>query len=133
MRRIVFICLLLIGCSQSKPTSGSWDGLKSPVMLSNEPWTYNGQSAQRLHTPHYTINTTIGDEQFLKQLAQVLEGALEQYRKFTPDIPLTARPMDCYIFANRSQWSDFTRHHTGADAPVYLKINRGGFTLRDWY
>jgi hypothetical protein len=41
--------------------------------------------------------------------------------------------MDCYIFANRAQWADFTQRNTGAVAKVYLQINRGGYTVRDWF
>ena len=41
--------------------------------------------------------------------------------------------MDCYLFQTRSQWANFTESHTGADAPIYLQINRGGYTVRDWY
>jgi hypothetical protein len=41
--------------------------------------------------------------------------------------------MKCYVFARRFEWNEFTRQHTGDDASIYLKINRGGYTVRDWY
>jgi hypothetical protein len=41
--------------------------------------------------------------------------------------------MACYLFQTREQWAAFTRTRTGADAAIYLQINRGGYTVRDWY
>jgi hypothetical protein len=51
----------------------------------------------------------------------------------TPGVPLSTTPMECYVFARRPQWVEFTRQHTGQDAAVYLQINRGGYTIRDWF
>ena len=34
---------------------------------------------------------------------------------------------------SRHQWATFTRGKTGADAAIYLQINRGGYTVGDWY
>ena len=66
-------------------------------------------------------------------LATVMEGALAQYQRFTPGVRLSTRPMECYVFAQRGEWAKFTKDRTGADAAVYLQINRGGYTVRDWY
>jgi hypothetical protein len=41
--------------------------------------------------------------------------------------------MDCYVFETHDQWAQFTAKYTGPDAKIYLQINRGGYTLRDWY
>jgi NADH-quinone oxidoreductase subunit B len=38
-----------------------------------------------------------------------------------------------YVFAERDQWAEFTREHTGADAHLYLQINNGGYTIGDRY
>lgn len=62
-----------------------------------------------------------------------MEGAFGQYRQLAPEVPVTDRPMECFLFANRQQWAQFTRQRTGNDAAVYLQINRGGYTVRDWY
>jgi hypothetical protein len=95
-----------------------------------------GQSdarARAILTNHYLIHTTIDDEQVLGTLARVMEGALAQYQQFTPGVRLSARPMECFVFATRPQWARFTAEKTGDDATVYLKINKGGYTIRDWY
>ena len=52
---------------------------------------------------------------------------------FAPDVKLSPNPLDCYIFESRQEWANFTKRHTGADAAVYLQINRGGYTLNDWF
>jgi hypothetical protein len=41
--------------------------------------------------------------------------------------------MDCYVFAERTEWARFTAAKTGQDAAVYLQINRGGYTRLDWF
>ena len=41
--------------------------------------------------------------------------------------------MECYLFQYRNEWAKFTERHTGADAPIYLQINRGGYTFGDKY
>ena len=62
-----------------------------------------------------------------------MEGALGEYHRVAPGVPLTSTPMKCFVFGTREQWVDFTRRNTGPDAFWYLKINRGGYTVRDWY
>jgi hypothetical protein len=41
--------------------------------------------------------------------------------------------MECFLFQYRHEWATFTRHNTGEDAPIYLQINRGGYTFGDRY
>jgi hypothetical protein len=79
------------------------------------------------------IHTTIDDPEVVDALGQVMEGAFAQYRRLAPDAPATDRPMDCYVFQYRNEWAAYTERHTGADAPIYLQINRGGYTLDDRY
>jgi hypothetical protein len=89
-------------------------------------------------TAHYLIHTTIDDPTATADLARVMEGAYVQYCKLVPSVepvgqaPATEpRPLECWVFANRAQWAQFTQTHTGDDAPKYLQINRGGYTLGD--
>jgi hypothetical protein len=133
LRRLCFIlhpsafilCVLIIGCAQ--PVQ------KSAPSLTTAAWTFDGKPARIVKTDHYLIHTTIEDQEFLDSLAQVMEGALAQYRAFTPGVSVSVRPMECYIFSRRPEWAQFTRDHTGADAAIYLQINRGGYTVRDWF
>jgi hypothetical protein len=127
--------LLLVGCSSHPSASGrsSWEGPQTATPTGSESWDFHGVPGVTVHTPHYNIHSTILDSQYLNRLAQVMEGALLQYEKLCPDVRISGRPMECFIFAKRPEWAVFTREHTGNDSQVYLQINRGGYTVRDWY
>jgi len=96
-----------------------------------DAWTFDGKGGYRIHSPHYLIYTTIDDKELMGGVAEMMEGALLEYRKLTPGVPLSDEPMDCYFFAQRPQWATFTRKNTGPDAAIYLQIVRGGYTLHD--
>lgn len=116
------------GCAES---ARNWQGPSAPAMLVTEGWNFGDAPGRVIRTAHYNLYTTIEDERILAVVPQVLEGALLQYRLLVPDIPLTSRPMDCYLFANRTQWAAFTAAHTGEDAQVYLQVLRGGYAHGD--
>jgi hypothetical protein len=125
---ICFIAMLAWGCSASQPPV--------PMVSSQftcEAWTFDGKAANILKTEHYEIHTTIRDQEFLESLAEVMEGSLAQYQKLTPSVKLSNRPLECYVFSRRPEWAKFTQDHTGDDAAIYLQINRGGYTIRDWF
>ena len=123
--------IILGGCAQS---TQSLDELSlSSSHLTVEPWTFDGKPAHIVRTDHYLIHTTIADAEFLESLSQVMEGSLQLYQRLTPNVTLSPRPLECYVFSRRPEWAKFTQQHTGADAAIYLQINRGGYTVRDWY
>jgi hypothetical protein len=124
----------LAGCaSTGVDANRAWDGPQAPQAVKTQPWQYRENAGKSLVTQHYVIHTTINDEQFLDRLPQVMEGAFAQYRRMAPDVKMSEQPMECFLFAIRPQWAMFTREHTGTDAKVYLQINRGGYTIRDWF
>jgi hypothetical protein len=125
--------LLLIGAGGCA-TSGAGDaGPAAAARVRVERWSFDGQPGRRVVTPHYVIYTTVLDGDLISTVGQVMEGALSQYRRLAPEVPVTDQPMECYLFQSRNQWATFTRGKTGADAAVYLQINRGGYTVGDWY
>jgi hypothetical protein len=124
----IVAALLLSGCASSP-----FQGPDKPAIVHTEPWSYGTDDGVLIHTDHYNIYTTIGDADVRRRLADVMEGALGEYQRVAPGVPLTNRPMDCYFFRNREEWVDYTRRHTGVDSYIYLKIERGGYTVRDWY
>jgi hypothetical protein len=126
------VVLFLAGCASPK-LAGPPEGPTVAAPLTTEASTFGGAASKRVRTPHYLLDTTIAEEELVDKIAQVLEGALGQYRKLTPDVPLGPEPMQCFVFANRNQWAQFTEAQTGADAKVYLRINRGGYAVRDWF
>jgi hypothetical protein len=122
----------LIGCAESRRPR-ELDGPHSAARLRAEPWAYGERPGQKVRSQHYVLLTTIDDRDVVDALGQVMEGALAQYRKIAPHPVATSRPMECYLFQYRNEWASFTQQHTGADAPIYLQINRGGYTVGDRY
>jgi hypothetical protein len=125
--------LFLAGCVSSDRPQAQWEGPSAPAAVSFQPWIFSGRAARTIRTEHYALHTTITDNDFCQSLPQLMEGAYGQYRLLTPGVTPSARPMDCYIFAQRPEWAQFTTAHTGQDAAVYLQINRGGYTRLDWF
>lgn len=120
------------GCASSKQDVG-WSGPAEEAPLVVERWQYDGQPARNVKTPHYAIHTTIADNRVVNETAQVMEGAYQQYLKMVPGLKVSDRPMDCFVFANRSEWNRFTLTNAGPAAETYMKIARGGYALRDAY
>ena len=133
-------CLLLLltisfwtgGCAGSDPAM-QLHGPSTEPQTRTEPWSYGDDPGVVIHTDHYDIYTTIVDPDIRRRMAEVMEGALGEYQRVAPGVPLTNKPMICYLFATREEWVDYTRRHTGVDAYIYLQISRGGYTVRDWY
>ena len=126
-------------CAAAAATGGcapsAWVGPKAPARVDVErvqvPPAPTTAPALRLRTDHYAIYTTVEDRRFQRTLAQVMEGAFQQYRLLAPTVPTTFDPMECFVFAGRGEWADFTSEHTGPDAAVYLKVKRGGYAVGD--
>ena len=127
---VASLLLLAPGCA-GRASDSSTRARAADVAI--EPWSYDGHKGSIVRTPHYRIHTTIEDREMLLTLARAMEGALAQYQRFVPGVRLSTRPMDCYVFARHTEWARFTAERTGADAMIYLKIRKGGYTVRDWY
>ncbi len=133
------LAAVLAGCAAAPvatdggPIRATTDGPAAAAAYTAEPWSYLGLPGAVLHTEHYDIYTTATDADLRRRLPAVMEGGLREYHRVAPGVPVSAEPMKCFVFGTREQWADFTRRHTGADAYWYLKINRGGYTVRDWY
>jgi hypothetical protein len=125
----------LAACSgQSASTSDQWTGPTIMASVTVEDASPTDQAVKVVRSDHYEIYSTIQDRpEMLSRLAQLMEGAFGVYRMLAPTVTPTDHPMRCYMFNNRVQWMDFTRKHTGLDSNIYLQINRGGYTIHDWY
>ena len=129
------LCALALigGCQSKRATLGQWEGPQLLSTSSIEAWSFRGEPARRIRSKNYVIYTTIDDEEVLTLLPQVMEGALEQYRKVAPGVSQSESPMECYVFARRLEWEAHTKQYTGQDSGIYLQIRRGGYAIRDKY
>ena len=130
---LLAVFILGNGCApHSAMSARSGPGTLASVRV--EPWSYGGEPARRVITRHYVVYATVtNNDDFLESIGQLMEGALAEYRRLAPGVPETDKPMECYLFATRPEWARFTKEKTGDDAAVYLQINRGGYTVRDWF
>jgi hypothetical protein len=125
---IFAILLCLAGCNPPV-----LHGPSAPAITHSEPWTYSDDPGVLIHTEHYDIYTTIADPDVRRRLGDVMEGALGEYQRVAPGVPVSQKPMDCFFFRTREEWIDFTRRRTGVEAYIYMQITRGGYTKNDWY
>ena len=91
------LCALALigGCQSKRATLGQWEGPQLLSTSSIEAWSFRGEPARRIRSKNYVIYTTIDDEEVLTLLPQVMEGALEQYRKVAPGVSQSESPMEC--------------------------------------
>jgi hypothetical protein len=130
LRIAVLTVFALAGCAHtSSGLTGQGPADSKSIRL--EVWSKQGPAGTRVVTRHYLIYSTLEDRNALLQAGRLMEGALAQYRSMSPNLPDSARPMECYLFARRAEWAAFTRAHTGEDSPIYLQVNRGGYTIAD--
>ena len=127
---VLAVFLGVFGCASQQ---SSLHGPTSPSLVEFQKLSIDGSQGNRVSCPHYVIYSTVADTQLLHHVVELLEGALCEYRSLAPEVPTSDRPMECYLFETRAEWAAFTRAHTGQDAPIYLRVNRGGYTVGDWF
>src|SRR4051794_14639883 len=132
-RHLIWLGILLVGCAASPHPRAGFEGASAPAPYATEDWSFHNAKGKVLTSAHYKIYTTIEQPDIQQALVQVAEGGLSQYEKLAPGVAVTNKPMECYIFANKGQWIQFTKERLGPAAQIYLKINRGGSPVPDWY
>ena len=141
--RFVFIASLMmfiIGCGGGKQSAdksnelGSSDGLQK--YLKNEPsvksvrsWPSKFGEGLIIRTAHYEIYTTLKEPLMLRQVPGFVESAYKAYQSQLTEKIETETLFTIYLFAERSQWDEFTKDFTGPDSAIYLKIERGAYYL----
>lgn len=126
------LLLILAGCASEGP-AGQWEGPTQPAPVRIETWNYPLPDSHIVVTPHYRIHTDITERDSLDSAAQLMEGAYQQYTTLAPGVPQSRATMNVYLFSRRAQWAAFTSLNTGEDAKTYLQVNRGGYTVNDWF
>lgn len=146
---LIGLILSCLGCQASKSTSvpstpsasngynGSLgESYQMADYLRGEPavkdvrlWNNHYGPGLMIDTRNYTVYTTLLEPLMLRQIPAFLESAYNAYQSQLPRRLNKTQPLVVYLFETRQQWEQFTRETAGADSSVYLKIQRGAYTL----
>lgn len=130
--------LLICGCSGSPGASPASVGPAPapaiteavPLVVERETWTFANNPGEVLRTPSYAIFTTVTRPGVNERLPAFMEAALAHYTSALTPLPPPPSPLETYILGTRQQWTQLTQSVMGADAALYLRIDRGGFAER---
>lgn len=100
-----------------------------PAVKDAQVWQNRYGPGLTIQTDNYTVYTTLLEPLMLRQIPAFLESAYKAYQSQLPQTLNKTQPLEVYLFDTRDQWEQFTRDTGGADARVYLKIQRGAYTL----
>ena len=118
--------------SNFSTTFGMADYLKDlPAVKNTDNWHNDYAPGITITTSHYNIYTTLLEPLMLRQLPAFLEAAYAEYQSQLPAPVQTKTKFTVYLFAERSQWEQFTKDFAGQNAGVYLKIKKGAYYLND--
>ncbi len=118
---------------QGEPTASPAvvdSGVPKPVIISTQPWTFQGQPGTLTRTPNYRLYSTATNERLMRRLPGFAESAMHNYRNTLASLPAPPLKLDTFLMADRRQWQQLTVEHMGAAAETYLRIQRGGFAAR---
>ncbi|MHC4287638.1 MAG: hypothetical protein ACYSSJ_04965 [Planctomycetota bacterium] len=100
-----------------------------PAVKDAQVWQNRYGPGLTIQTDNYTVYTTLLEPLMLRKIPAFLESAYKAYQSQLPQTLNKTQPLEVYLFDTRDQWEQFTRDTGGADARVYLKIQRGAYTL----
>ena len=137
----VFIISILAGCTEQSRTQSATnkslstvEGLSEylrqlPAVKSVQPWQNQYAPGIVMITDHYEIRTTLLDPLMLRQVPAFMESAYDAYQSQFPEPIETQTRFVTYLFADRSQWEDFTKSFAAPNTDMYLKIRKGAYYL----
>ncbi len=126
---LAVVALLPLGCSSG--SSPEPIVRASPVqrfVAERQRWSYHGNDGWVYYTPGATIRTTITDRQMLIRIPAFVELAQLHARTALTTLPAPSEPVNTFFLGSRSQWETMTRALLKDQAPVYLAIERGGYS-----
>jgi hypothetical protein len=100
-----------------------------PALESVQLWQNKYGPGLKITTAHYEIFTTLLEPLMLSQVPGFVESAYRAYNSQLPEAIETPTRFTVYLFAERSQWEDFTQTFAGPQAPLYCKIKAGAYYL----
>ncbi len=105
-------------------------GRNLPALKSVEVWQNEYGAGLKLSTAHYEIFTTLLEPLMLSEVPGFLESAYRGYNGQLPEPIEASAKFPVYLFAERTQWEEFTRAFAGAQASVFCKIKAGAYYLK---
>ncbi len=100
-----------------------------PALIGVEPWESKYGPGLKLTTDHYEILTTLRQPLMLRIVPGFIESAYHGYNEQLPQAIESSTPFQVYLFADRTQWEDFTRDFAGEQASLFCKIKSGAYYL----
>ncbi|MEM1423440.1 MAG: DUF1570 domain-containing protein [Planctomycetota bacterium] len=102
----------------------------TPVVLSEEAWSFAGRDGFTIRTPHYRLYTTESDSILRERMPLFLEHAIAHYRTAIAELPDPPQKLDTYLMDNRPQWELLSKRLEGERGEDLLQIQRGGYASR---
>jgi hypothetical protein len=150
MKTIAPICMLvtvcLAGCFESdkiKVLGGSSAGSINacaemveclqnqnlPALERVDVWESEYGKGLKLTTAHYEIFTTLLEPLMLRRIPLFMESAYRGYNGELPEPIETTSKFIIYLFADREQWTAFTKSFAGDQADLFCSIKAGAYYL----
>lgn len=141
---VVFVLCAVGGCQDSLKSGSSSPSMAAPLHAAQtaadtlrgepavkdvQPWVNSYGQGLQVRTKHYLLRTTLLEPLMLRQMPAFLESAFIAYQSQLPQTLNKTQPFVVYLFETRQQWEQFTHETAGADSSVYMKIQRGAYTL----
>lgn len=119
---VIALAIVIAGCSStSKPARPQY------ALVSVGP---EGSGVRMFRSAHHLVYTTFDDDRRLAAAIETLEASYDasvELTGFRP--PGGENDQIAFLFSRRAEWEAFTRSRAGAAAPLYLRLDRGGYTL----
>ena len=98
-----------------------------PDLESIEPWQNIYGPGVKISTRHYEVYATLMDRFLLSMIPAFLESAYNVYSNQIPEPVGNSTKFPIYLFANRTQWEQFTGAFAGNQAEIFYKIKAGAY------
>jgi hypothetical protein len=141
----VLVCICLTGCFEGDRAVVKSSGTASidacarmaeylqdqnlPALQKIEVWVSEYGRGLKLTTAHYEIFTTLLEPLMLRRIPLFMESAYRSYNGELPEPIETTSRFTIYLFADRQQWTAFTKSFAGKDAELFCKIKAGAYYL----
>ena len=98
-----------------------------PALERVEVWKNKYGPGLKLSTDHYEVSTTLLKPLMLCRIPGFMESVYGAYNRQLPEPVEAKAKFIIYLFADRRQWEDFTRHFAGEQADLFCQIKAGAY------